>query len=170
MYKEDLNACLKRFNTSAEKQDGLFNKSSSLKAIRATIDRYLKTTTVRQGTLNQSPATSQTIQSKVTDRPSLDQQKKMSEALSFFLHSHEATSAKQENTAGRQLDIQATSPSTTAIQASPASVLIQHNQVAVSNNMENFAHGEQGLHCFPPLFNFHHYTNVQIHNNFSRRD
>ena len=40
---------------------------------------------------------------------------------------------------GRQLELQATSPSTTAIQASLASVLVQHNQVAVSNNMENCA-------------------------------
>lgn len=45
------------------------------------------------------------------DRPSLDQQK-MSEALSSFLHGHEATSADKENTAEWQLT---TSPSTTAI-------------------------------------------------------
>ena len=70
------------------------------------------------------------------DRPSLDQQK-ISEALSTFLHGHEAISADKENTAERQLT---TSPSTTAIQASPASVLVQHNQVAVSNNMGNLAH------------------------------
>ena len=98
------------------------------------------------------------------DRPSLDQQMKMSEALSSFLHGHEATSADKENTAERQLT---TSASTTAIQASPASVLVQHNQVAVSNNVGNFAHGEQGLHRFPPQFNFYNCTNVQIHNNFS---
>ena len=46
------------------------------------------------------------------DRPSLDQQKNMSQALSSFLHGHEATSADKENTAERQLT---TSPSTTAI-------------------------------------------------------
>ena len=63
------------------------------------------------------------------DRPSLDQRKKMSEALSSFLRGHEATSAYKEGTAKRQLT---TSPSTTAIQASPACVLFQHNQVAVS--------------------------------------
>ena len=85
------------------------------------------------------------------DRPSLGQQKKMSEALSSFLHGHEATSADKDNAAERQLT---TSPSTTAIQASPASALAQHNQVAVSNNMGNFAHGEQGLHRFPSQFNF----------------
>ena len=45
----------------------------------------------------------------------------------------------KENTAERQLT---TSPSTTAIQASPASILVQHNQLAVSNNMGNFAHCE----------------------------
>ena len=76
--------------------------------------------------------------------------------------------ADKENTAGRQLDLQPTSSSTTAIQASPASVLVQHNQVAVSNNMnENYTHGEQGLHRFSPQFNFYNCTNVQVHYNFS---
>ena len=42
MHKEELNACLKSFYTSARKQDGQFYKSSSLKAIRAAIDRYLR--------------------------------------------------------------------------------------------------------------------------------
>ena len=41
MNKEELNACLKSFYTSARKQDGQFYKSS-LKAIRAAIDRYLR--------------------------------------------------------------------------------------------------------------------------------
>ena len=37
-----------------------------------------------------------------------------------------------------------------------------------TNNMhENYAHGEQGLHRFPPQFNFYHCTNVQVHNNIS---
>ena len=102
------------------------------------------------------------------DRPSLDQQKKLSEALSSFLHGHEDTSADKENTARRQLDLQATSSSTAVIQASPASDVVQHNQVAVFNNMhENHAHGEQGQHRFPPQFNFYNCTNVQVHNNFS---
>ena len=92
------------------------------------------------------------------DQPSLNQQRKMSNVLSSFLHSHEGTSADKENTADQQLDLQATSPFTTAIQASPASVLVQHNQVAVSNNMENI----------PLQFNFYNCTNVQIHNNFSK--
>ena len=42
MNKEELNACLKSFYTSARKQDGQFYKSSSLKAIRAAIDRHLR--------------------------------------------------------------------------------------------------------------------------------
>ena len=42
MNKEALNACLKSFYTSARKQDGQFYKSSSLEAIRAAIDRYLR--------------------------------------------------------------------------------------------------------------------------------
>ena len=102
------------------------------------------------------------------DRPPLDQQKKMSEALSSFLQVHEASSVDKENTPGRQLDLQATTSSSTAIQASPASVLVQHNQVVVSNNMhENYADGEQGLYHFPPQFNFYNCTNGQVHNNFS---
>lgn len=39
MNKEELNACLKSFYTSAGKQDGQFYKSSSLKAIRTANDR-----------------------------------------------------------------------------------------------------------------------------------
>ena len=42
MTKEELNACLKSFYTSARKHDGQFYKSSSLKSIRAAIDRYLR--------------------------------------------------------------------------------------------------------------------------------
>ena len=36
------------------------------------------------------------------------------------------------------------------------------------NNMhENYAHCEQGLHRFPPRFNFYNCTNVQVHNNLA---
>ena len=42
MNKEELNVCLKSLYTSARKQDGHFYKSSSLKAFRAAIDRYLR--------------------------------------------------------------------------------------------------------------------------------
>ena len=42
MTKEQLNACLKSFYTSARKHDDQFYKSSSLKSIRAAIDRYLR--------------------------------------------------------------------------------------------------------------------------------
>ena len=42
MTKEEPNACLKSFYTSARKHDGQFYKSSSLKSIRAAIDRYLR--------------------------------------------------------------------------------------------------------------------------------
>ena len=169
MNKEELNACLKSFYTSARKQDGQFYKSSSLKAIRAAIDRYphmpsplgvnildsmLKLMSSRAGiqphltnhclrataVIVLSDNNCETRHSKSVighksdnsieshnDRPSLDQQKKMSEALSSFLYGHEATSADKENTAERQLT---TSPSTTAIQASPASVLVQRARAA----------------------------------------
>ena len=104
------------------------------------------TTTLRRGSLNQPPATSPTIESKLTtiDLPSTNK-RSCPEALSSFLHGHEDTSGDKENRARRQLDLQATSSSTAVIQASPASILVQHNQVAVLNNMhENHAHGEQG--------------------------
>ena len=42
MSREELNACLKCFYTSARKQDGSYYKASSLKSIRAAIDRYLR--------------------------------------------------------------------------------------------------------------------------------
>ena len=42
MNNKELNACLKSFYTSARKQDGEFYKATSLKAIRAAIDRYLR--------------------------------------------------------------------------------------------------------------------------------
>ena len=40
MSKEELNVCLKSFNTSARKKD--YYKSSSTKSIRAAIDRFLR--------------------------------------------------------------------------------------------------------------------------------
>jgi len=42
MSKEELNACLKCFYTSARKKDGTYYKSSSVKSIRATIDRFIR--------------------------------------------------------------------------------------------------------------------------------
>ena len=41
MNGEEFDVCLKSFYTSTRKQDGQLYKSSSLKAIRAAIDRYL---------------------------------------------------------------------------------------------------------------------------------
>ncbi|XP_068686709.1 uncharacterized protein [Montipora foliosa] len=40
--KQELNACLKCFYTSARKKDGTYYKSSSTKSIRAAIDRFLR--------------------------------------------------------------------------------------------------------------------------------
>ena len=42
MSKQELNACLKCFYTSARKKDGTYYKSSSTKSIRAAIDRSLR--------------------------------------------------------------------------------------------------------------------------------
>ena len=92
------------------------------------------------------------------DEPSLDQQK-MSELLSSFLHGQEATSVDKENTPGRQLDLPATSSSTTAIQASPASVLVHHKRCMKTTHMAS-----KGCIAF---LSFYNCTNVQVHNNFS---
>ena len=42
MSKRELNDCLKSFYTSARKQDGSYYKPSSMKSIRAAIDRFLR--------------------------------------------------------------------------------------------------------------------------------
>ncbi|XP_060793157.1 uncharacterized protein LOC132896388 isoform X2 [Neoarius graeffei] len=42
MSKEELNECLKLFYTSARQQDGTFYKQTTLKSIRAAIDRFLR--------------------------------------------------------------------------------------------------------------------------------
>ena len=42
MSKEELNLCLKNFYTSMMKKDGSFYKSTSMKSIRAAIDRFLR--------------------------------------------------------------------------------------------------------------------------------
>ena len=159
-----LDSMLKLMSSRAGIQPHLTNHCLRATSVTVLSDNNCETRHIKSVTGHKSDHSIESY----NDRPSLDQQKKMSEALSSFLHGHEATSVDKENTAGRQLDLQATSSSTTAIQASPASVLVQHNQVAVSNNMhENYAHGEQGLHRFPPQFNFYNCTNVQVHNNFS---
>ena len=159
-----LDSMLKLMSSRAGIQPHLTNHCLRATSVTVLSDNNCETRHIKSVTGHKSDHSIESY----NDRPSLDQQKKMSEALSSFLHGHEATSVDKENTAGRQLDLQATSSSTTAIQASTASVLVQHNQVAVSNNMhENYAHGEQGLHRFPPQFNFYNCTNVQVHNNFS---
>ena len=159
-----LDSVLKLMSSRAGIQPHLTNHCLRATSVTVLSDNNCETRHIKSVTGHKSDHSIESY----NDRPSLDQQKKMSEALSSFLHGHEATSVDKENTAGRQLDLQATSSSTTAIQASPASVLVQHNQEAVSNNMhEDYAHGKQGLHRFPPQFNFNNCTNVQVHNNFS---
>ena len=155
-----LDSMLKLMSSRAGIQPHLTNHCLRATSVTVLSDNNYETRHIKSVTGHKSDSSIESY----NDRPSLDQQKKMSEALSSFLHGHGATSADKENTAERQLT---TSPSATEIQVSPASVLVQHNQVAVSNNMANFAHGEQELHRFPPQFNFYNCTNVQIHNNFS---
>lgn len=42
MSKAELNTCLKQFYTSARQKDGSYYKTTTLKSIRAAVDRYLK--------------------------------------------------------------------------------------------------------------------------------
>ena len=42
MNKEELNSCLKEFYVSCRKQDGSYYKKTSIKDIRAAINRHLK--------------------------------------------------------------------------------------------------------------------------------
>ena len=98
------------------------------------------------------------------DRPSFDQQRNMSNIRSALFW----TNAKLLQLTKTTTPQASRSPCTTAITASPASVLVQHNQVSVPNDMVNVAHGEQG-HRSPPQVNFYSCTNVQIHNNFGSR-
>ena len=42
MSKEELNSCLKNFHTPGREKDGSFYKSTSMKSIRASIDRFLQ--------------------------------------------------------------------------------------------------------------------------------
>ena len=74
-------------------------RNHCLKATSVTIlsDNNCETTHIKSATGHKSDHSSESC----NDRPSVDQQKKMSEALSSFLHGHEATSADKENTAGR---------------------------------------------------------------------
>ena len=124
-----LDSMLKLMSSRAGIQPHLTNHCLRATSVTVLSDNNCETRHIKSVTGHKSDHSIESY----NDRPSLDQQKKMSEALSSFLHGHEATSVDKENTAGRQLDLQATSSSTTAIQASPASVLVQHNQVAVSS-------------------------------------
>ena len=42
MSKPELNSCLKQFYTSARQKDGSYYKKTTMKAIRAAIERFLK--------------------------------------------------------------------------------------------------------------------------------
>ena len=100
------------------------------------------------------------------ERPSLEQQRMMSNVLSTFLHSSEASRQSSSSTCSADKEnTTATKPgntSTTAIQATPTSVFVQHNQLSVnSSSMASSSHGDRGQ-CFPPHFNFYNYTNLVV--------
>lgn len=104
------------------------------------------------------------------DRPSIDQQRAMSCILSTFLDNNNAeneVSADKENESTRSLHHQSKfSSESVQVQASPASVVVQSNQLCVSNGIASgVSHGEQGSRI-PPQFNFYNCTNVQVCNNF----
>lgn len=49
MSKTEMNSCLKQFYTSARQQDGSFYKKTTMKSIRAAIDRYMRCPPNNQG-------------------------------------------------------------------------------------------------------------------------
>ena len=161
-----LNTMMKSMSSRAGIQPHLTNHCLRATSVTVLSDGNCETRHIRSVTGHKSD---QSIES-YNERPSLEQQRMMSNVLSTFLHSSEAShqssssacSADKENTT-------ATKPgntSTTAIQATPASVFVQHNQLSVnSNSMASFAHGDRGQRS-PPHFNFYNCTNVHIHNNF----
>ncbi|KAJ7388360.1 hypothetical protein OS493_038202 [Desmophyllum pertusum] len=96
----------------------------------------------------------------------------MSCILSTFLDNNNAeneVSADKENESTRSLHHQSKfSSESVQVQASPASVVVQSNQLCVSNGIASGAsHGEQGSRI-PPQFNIYNCTNVQVCNNFAR--
>ena len=103
-------------------------------------------------------------------RPSFEQQRKMSNILSSCLlnkSNNEESSTSSADKENSLVHLEQRSRHGVEIQASPASVLVQNNQFAVSSivNVEPVAH--VGQECrIPPQFNFHHCSNIQVFNNF----
>ena len=162
-----LNTMMKSMSSRAGIQPHLTNHCLRATSVTVLSDRNCETRHIRSVTGHKSD---QSIES-YNERPSLEQQRMMSNVLSTLLHSSEASHQSSSSACSADKEnATATKPgntSTTAIQATPASVFVQHNQLSVySNSMASFAHGDRGQR-FPPHFNFYNCTNVHIHNNFS---
>ena len=160
----NLDSMLKSMSSRAGIQPHLTNHCLRATTVTVLSDSNCETRHIKSVTGHKS---NQSIES-YNERPSLEQQRKMSQLLSRFAtrSSSPAYSADKENvTANQQLQVQAGESSSTEVQASPAAVLVQHNQLAVSNMSASVPHGGRE-HRFPPQFNFYNCTNVQIHNNF----
>lgn len=162
-----LNSMMKSMSSRAGIQPHLTNHCLRATPVTVLSDSNCETRHIRSVTGHKSD---QSIES-YNDLLSLEQHRVMLNVLSTFLHSSEAS--RQSSSSARSVDKENTTAtksaneSTTAIQETPVSVLVQHNQLSVnSNSMASFANGRDQRQRFPPQFNFHNCTNVQIHNNF----
>lgn len=160
-----LDSMLKSMSSRAGIEPYLTNHCLRATTVTVLSDSNCETRHIKSVTGHKSD---QSIES-YNERPSFEQQRKMSNVLSSFATQSTSTacSANKENiTANQQLQVQAEVPSNTSVQASPSAVIVQHNQMAVSNMTAGYADSDR-VHCsIPPQFSFYNCTNVQIHNNF----
>ena len=156
-----LDSMLKSMSSRAGIQPHLTNHCLRATTVTVLSDSNCETRHIKSVTGHKSD---QSIES-YNERPSFEQQRKMSNVLSTFATQSlsPACSADKENvTANQQLQVQAEVPSNTSIQASPAAVIVQHNQMAVSNTTASHADSDRGHRLIPPQFSFYNCTNVQI--------
>ncbi|XP_068684815.1 uncharacterized protein [Montipora foliosa] len=102
------------------------------------------------------------------ERPSLDQQHKMSRILSnFVLNSNRGSHPSTQILENRASLLHHQSKSESGeIEAYPASDQIHKNDIAVSTNTTNNVTRLEHENHFPPQLNFYNCTNVQVFNNF----
>ena len=102
------------------------------------------------------------------ERPSLNQQHKMSRILSnFVLNSNDGSHPSTQNMENRASLLPNQSKSgSDEIEAYPAPYQIHENNIAVSTNTANTVTRLGEENHFPPQLNFYNCTNVQVFNNF----
>ena len=174
MSKEELNECLKCFYTSARKRDSTYYKNTSMKSIRAAIDRFLRSppnnksfsiisdAVFTEGNkifdafvkdLRKLELSTRKQCQKMKSRGSIEQQKKMSHVLSDFVSAGASeaspstgiSAAEKENECHGQQERQSQSEGT----------------VSVQNQFVNTEVRQSERRSFPQVF-FN--CNVQVHN------